>query len=200
MNYSTLAIYFKIKAEWFNCSINYSTFMWHFHPFHFLVFLRGFLPVFSTSRFPGTWKLVYCLLWNGDVAVIHPYYLFSNSALPCGAVTVDTGELCIHKSKEMLCFVLCLFASNSQLCICWEDATEHGEEKPHNQYVVAPMPGWNTVIQNKCFPNLWKHDYTWLICLCATFSGLNPSMAVTRCAEFHDCWLQLRSCWEGDRG
>lgn len=86
--------------------------------------------------------------------MIHPYYLFPTLLYLYGAVTEDMGELCIHKSKDMLYFRFCLFASNSQLCICCVDGTDYGEEKPHNRYVVAPMPGCNTVIQNKCFPNL----------------------------------------------
>lgn len=184
-------VYLQCKLQYFNF-VTFSLFL-------FLCISQGFFPLFSISRFPGTWKWVHCFLWTGcDWFILitilpTPLYLY-------GAVTEDTGELYIHKSKEMLYFVLCLFASNSQLCIYWVDATEYGEEKPHNHYVVAPTPGCNTVIQNKCFPSLWKHDYIWLICLCASFSELNPNMAERGCAKFHACWLQLTSCWEGDTG
>lgn len=160
MNYSALAIYFKIKAECFNCSVNYN-----------FIILLSFCGIFTLSIslyssgffflcFPyqcfqalGNGYIVFCELemWLWFI----PITFFPTLLYLYGAVTEDMGELWIHKSKEMLYFGFCLFASNSQLCICCVDATGYGEEKPHNQCVVAPMPGCNTVIQNKCFPSLW---------------------------------------------
>lgn len=179
------------------CKLQYFHFV-TFSPFPFPYISQGFFPcVFhiKISKHLETSTLFFVNWRCGCDSSLLPFFQLS-----LWSSYWRYGWLCIHKSKEMLCFVLCLFASNSQLCICWMDASEYGEEKPHNQYIVAPVPSCNNVTQNKCFPNLWKCDYIWLICLCARFSGLNPNVAETGCAEFHDCWLHLRSCWEGDRG
>lgn len=136
-------------------------------------------------------------LWSSLLPFFQFYSVFFEMD---GPDTEDTGELCIHKVKEILCFVLCPLASSSQLCIwfmdcywvCTGKASQPVCGSSRHQAVI-------TVIQNKRFPNLWKRDYIWLICVSATIFGLKSNMAETRCAEFYNCWLQLRSSWAADK-
>lgn len=114
-------------------------------------------------------------LWSSLLPFFQFYSVFFEMD---GPDTEDTGELCIHKVKEILCFVLCPLASSSQLCIwfmdcywvCTGKASQPVCGSSRHQAVI-------TVIQNKRFPNLWKRDYIWLICVSATIFGLKSNMA-----------------------
>lgn len=157
----------------------------------------SFFNVVSISRLLDSRKLVHCFPWDGDVTLIilvtfFPILLYLLGMK--GPDIEDTGEPRVHKVKEILCFVLCPFAN--LLCGLLRsmnrNLTVSMQERQHQAVI--------TLIQNKCFPNLWKLDYIGLICPCTTFSGLNSNVAETRCAQFCSFWLQLRPSWAGDRG
>lgn len=172
-----------------------------FAPFPFPCLPQFFL--FSISRFSDTGKLVYCVSRKQRCGSDHPCYLFSNSTLSFSRWMDQILKIQVNYLFTRLrrfCFVLCPLASSSQLCICFTDcywvctgkASQPVCGSSRHQAVI-------TVIQNKRFPNLWKRDYIWLICVCATIFGLKSNMAETRCAEFYNCWLQLRSSWAADK-
>lgn len=79
--------------------------------FHIKVFRQWETGILLSMK----WRCGFCY---------HPCLLFFNSTLSFGLSgpdVEDTGELRIHKVKEILCFVLCPIASNSQLCIRFVD-------------------------------------------------------------------------------
>lgn len=90
--------------------------------------------MFSISRFPYTGKPVYCFLQTGEMPPILLVTFFPNSTLFFWeeGPRLRWYRWTIHsKAKNILCFVLCPFGHNSQLCVCFTDCYQvRTEEAP----------------------------------------------------------------------
>lgn len=163
MNCSTLAIYFKIKAEWFNCSVKYSTsILWYFHRFPSLVFFSFFLGFpYKGFQTLGNWYIVFyemeMWLWSSLLPFFQFYSVYLGWADQILKIYVNYAFTRL-RGFSVLFSVRLLVIPNFAFAL-WT-AIVYGQEKPHNRYAVPPMPDCNHSDTKKMLPKslkAWLH-------------------------------------------